>query len=248
MSEPAEAVTEDRLLGGRIVLRQPAAGYRAAIDPVLLAAAVPTTHGTVLELGCGVGAATLCLARRVPECRLVGLEVQPGLVALARDSIAANGLSDRVEVLCGDLCDPPPALTAESVDGLMANPPYYQAGGFTPPPDAGKALAHQEGAAALAEWIAAAGRLLRPKGWLTLIHRAERLDEICGLLRPAFGAVEIVPLWPKPGRPARRVVVRARKGVRSSATLLPGLILHDADGRFTAAADAILRDGAPLAL
>ncbi|NNG04372.1 MAG: methyltransferase domain-containing protein [Inquilinus sp.] len=248
MPEPGSAATDDRLLDGRIVLRQPATGYRAAIDPVLLAAAVPNTRGTVLELGCGAGAAALCLAWRVPECRVVGLELQPGLAALARDNAAASGLAARVEILAGDLCDPPPALAAGSFDGVMVNPPYFEAGAHTPPPDGGKALAHQEGNAALAAWTAAATRYLRPKGWLTMIHRVDRLIELCARLWPDYGAIEIVPLWPKPGRPARRVVVRARKAVGNPAVLLPGLVLHEADGRFTAAADAILRDGAPLAL
>lgn len=247
MSEPDGPVTTDYMLGGRVTLRQPATGYRAAIDPVLLAAAAPAPGGHVLDLGCGVGAAAICLAVRLPECRVTGLELQPDLAVLARENVAANGLADRIEIVSGDLLEPPAGLVTAAFDGVIANPPY-QAADQSAPHDASKATAKQEGEARLAAWIRFAGRVLKHKGWLALIHRADRVDEICEALRPAFGDIRLMPLWPKQGQPARRVIVAARKGVKAPAALLPGVVLHEEDGRFTAAAEAVLSGGAALPL
>ncbi|WP_247881145.1 tRNA1(Val) (adenine(37)-N6)-methyltransferase [Skermanella sp. TT6] len=241
--------TADRLLGGRVALMQPARGYRAAIDPVLLAAATPAAAGDrVLDVGAGVGAATLCLAARVPGADVTGLELQPGLAALGAENVRANGLEDRVRILEGDLLAPPEELAHTAFDRVMTNPPFQEAGTHTPPPDGSRALAHGEGAADLAAWLDFCARRVKPRGTLTVIHRADRLDDLISLLRGRFGGITLVPLWPKAGRPARRIVVTARKGARSPARLMPGLVLHEADGGFTGAAQAILRDGAALDL
>lgn len=241
------SVTADRLLGGRVLLRQPAQGYRAAIDPVLLAAAVPALgRGRVLDLGSGVGAAALCYAARVPGPDVVGLELQPDLAALAQDNAAANGMADRVRILAGDLLRPPPDLAPDSFDQVMANPPFLEASRADPSPLAGKAAADVEGAARLADWIELALALVRPKGGIALIHRADRLDEILARLYGHAGAVTVTPLWPHAGEPAKRVIVRARKGLRTPLRLSAGLTLHEAGGGYTAAARAVLYDGGPL--
>ncbi|UEM21698.1 methyltransferase [Skermanella mucosa] len=246
---PVPHRTADRLLGGRVLLMQPARGYRAAIDPVLLAAATPASAGErVLDVGAGVGAATLCLASRVPGADVTGLELQPDLAALGAENIRANGLEDRVRILEGDLLAPPEGIAATAFDRVMTNPPFQEAGTHTPPPDGSRALAHGEGAADLAAWLDFCARRVKPRGTLTVIHRADRLDDLIALLHGRFGAITLVPLWPKAGRPARRILVTARKGARSPARLMPGLVLHEADGRFTGAAEAILRDGAALDL
>ncbi len=241
------AVTADHLLGGRIVLRQPADGYRAAVDPVLLAAAAPARDGRWLDLGCGVGAVALCLASRLPACQVTGLEVQPALAELARHNVAENGLSGRIDIVTGDLLEPPTGLGEPAFQGVIANPPYLEPD-QSPPPGQSKAIANQEGVAGLADWIGFAHRAVAHKGWLAMIHRADRIDALCAALHPGFGDVRLLPVWPKRGRPARRVIVLARKGVRSPATVLPGLVLHEEDGEFTSEADAVLRDGAALPL
>lgn len=244
MSGPAAAqVSEDRLLGGRVVLRQPAEGYRAAIDPVLLAAAVPSRPGErVLELGCGVGAAALCLAARVPGLDLTGLELQRELAELARANAAAN--ATRLRVLQGDVAAPPKDL-GSGYRRVLLNPPFHPPEATASPLDA-KDLANREGATVLRVWLDLAVRRLRQGGTLTLIHRADRLAELLAAVPSGAGDLRLLPLWPQAGRPAHRVLMQATCGSRAALTLLPGLALHAADGGFTAEAEAVLRDAAAL--
>jgi len=245
-----EALTDDALLGGRVRFRQPRDGYRAAIDPVLLAAAVPARAGEwVLDAGAGTGAATLCLAARVPGLRIVGLEIQRELQRIASDNIRDNGLAGSADCLVGDLGRPPPRLIGASYDHVMTNPPHLEAAAASPPPHHGLARAHVEQGLDLAGWLAACLRMLRPSGRLTLIHRADRLDAILAGLAGRLGAMVVFPLWPGPEeRPARRVLVAGRKGSRAPLTLARGLVLHGPDGGYSAAAEAVLRDGRALAL
>jgi tRNA1(Val) A37 N6-methylase TrmN6 len=245
-----DELTDDRLLGGRLRFSQPAHGYRVAIDPVLLAAAVgPLPYHRVLDAGSGTGAATLCLAARVPECRIVGLELQRDLHRIASQNVTQNGLDRRVEIIRGDLAQPPPRLSAASFDHVMTNPPHVAAGEASPPQHQERALAHVETTVDLAAWVTACLRMLKPDGHLTLIHRADRMDEVLAALLGRAGDVVVFPLWPAAdGRPAKRVLVQARKGARGPLRLASGLVLHRADGSFTPAAEGLLRDGLALDL
>jgi len=238
-------MTEDGFLGGRVRLRQPADGYRAAIDPVFLAASVPAKAGeTVLEAGAGHGAAAICLASRVPGCQVFGIEAQADLVRLANDNARLNGLAPAVQVMVGDLAKPPPRLISGSFDHVMANPPYLAAGAASSSPVPGRAAANVEGEAVLADWIGFLLRMVRLKGTLTLIHRADRLDEILALLRADAGEIVVFPLWPRAGEPAKRVIVRARRAIRTPLTVAAGLALHGEGGAYTPEADAVLRGDA----
>jgi tRNA1(Val) A37 N6-methylase TrmN6 len=249
MSEAAPALTEDRLLGGRVRLRQPASGYRVAIDPVFLAASVPAEpHQTILDVGCGAGAAMLCLAARVPQCRIVGLETQRELVRLAGDNAILNCMEARVSAMIGDLLHAPPRLSPGAFDHVMANPPYLERGQANPLASRGKAEATIEGAADLAAWVRFALAMARPKGSVTFVHRADRIDALLAEIAGRAGGVVVYPLWPAQGRPAVRVLVRARKQVGAPARLAPGLILHEADGRLSGAAEGVLREGRGLDL
>jgi len=202
----------------------------------------------VLDIGCGTGAASLCLATRVPQCRITGLEMQRELVRLAGDNALLNGMNDRVSVMAGNLLNPPPRLSPGMFDHVMANPPFIERGRGNPAPDPAKAAATIEGEAGLGDWVRFALVMVREKGTVTFIHRADRIDALLGQIAGRAGEVVVFPLWPGAGRPASRILVRARKQIAAPARLSPGLVLHEADGRFTAEAEAVLRGGEALIL
>jgi tRNA1(Val) A37 N6-methylase TrmN6 len=233
------------LLGGRVRLRQPRDGLRAGHDAVLLAASVPARPGDrVLELGCGSGAAFLCLAARVPGLTVVAVEREPALAELARENAALNGISESVTVIEGDVADPALRHALPTCTHGFANPPFWPAG--TTPPAALRSAATHAAEAGLEEWAECLAAALRHRGTATLILPAARFaDGLCALAGSGFGSPAILPLWPRAGVEAKRVLISARFGGRGPGRVLPGLTLHDAEGQ-TAAAEAILRDGAAL--
>jgi tRNA1(Val) A37 N6-methylase TrmN6 len=247
--EGGTPLSDDSLLGGRVHLRQPVDGARASIDPVFLAASVPVEPGQlVLDIGCGTGAAMLCVAAREQQCRVVGLERQRDLVRIAGDNVILNGMAARVSVMVGDLLQPPPRISAGAFDHVIANPPYLDRARANETPNPARAEATIEGDAELGDWIRFALTMVKSKGTVTFIHRADRIDAVLGQIVGRAGEVVVFPLWPGQGRAASRILVRARKQVAAPARLAVGLVLHEADGRFSPAAEAVLRGGEALAL
>jgi tRNA1(Val) A37 N6-methylase TrmN6 len=202
----------------------------------------------LLDVGCGSGAALLCLAARVPHSRVVGLEMQRDLVRLAGDNVILNGLESRISVMLGDLLHPPPRLSPGAFDHVMANPPFNERRHATPAATAGKSTATIEGDADLAAWVRFSLAMVRAKGSVTFVHRADRIDTLLGQIAGRAGEIVVFPLWPGQGRPASRILVRARKQVAAPARLAPGLVLHEPDGRLTSAAESVLREGRALEL
>lgn len=244
------ALSRDGFLDGRLRLWQPRVGYRAAVDPVLLAAFVPAAAGErVLDIGCGVGTAALCLGRRVPGLELHGLELQPDYAALARRNGEENGILLTVHE--GDLARPPAALRALSFDHVLMNPPYHPPGS-PPARDRGRDVAHREGEAGLAAWIDAGLRRLVPGGRLAIIHHPDRLGAVLAAFEGRAGAVEIVPVAPRAGAAARRLLIAGRKGRGGDFRLWPSFTLHEnaSDSpetmRYTVEGVRVLRDGGPL--
>ncbi len=248
MGDQAATITRDTLLGGRVKLSQPAKGFRAAIDPVLLAAAVPAVAGeSILDAGAGTGAAALCLAARVAGARVTGIEIDPDLIALARANAAETGVADRVIFIAGDL-RAPGAVSRESFDHVLTNPPFAEEGSGTPTPDAAKRLATIEGSGGLAAWLDACLDALKPGGWLTVIHRADRIGGVLAHLQGRAGGGAVFPLLPGAAKPAKRVIVAARKGSRAPMESRVGLVLHGPGGGYTPEAEAILRHAQALDL
>ncbi|GHA56496.1 methyltransferase [Amylibacter ulvae] len=239
--------TTDKFLDGRIAAKQPINGYRAATDPVLLAASVDISLGRrVLDVGCGVGVASLCLAARLPDVEISGLEIQDLYARLASQNASANNVN--LAVHHGDLNALPIALKDQVFDQVITNPPFHRNKSVSQ--NAGKALADHE-TLGLSKWIALSLRRVRPHGYFTIIHMAEVLPDILQALDNC-GDIRILPFAPRRGQMANRVLVRARKLSKTPARLLPPFIMHrgkahDVDGdSYTKQAKKILRDAAPL--
>jgi tRNA1(Val) A37 N6-methylase TrmN6 len=248
--KPGEiAFSQDALLGGRLIIRQPLHGYRVAIDPLLLAASVEASPGeTILEVGSGVGTVSLCLATRLSYCRIIGIEIQKDLVRLANANIMLNQLRDRVEILQGDLQSPPPRLAAGSYSQVISNPPFFESNQGRLSPTLTKSLSNHENDFGMEAWLKFCLLMLKPLGRITFIYRADMLDKLLSLFYGKVGDVKVFPLWPTENKVAKRVIVQGIKGAKGGLSLLPGMKLHNEDGTFTQTANAILHNGLALSL
>ena len=244
--------TDDAFLGGRLSLLQPRVGYRAGVDPVLLAAAVPAKSGqSLLDLGCGVGTAMLCLHARVAGLSLTGVEVQSRYADLARENAARN---DAVAtVYTNDLADLPAGLRAQQFDHVIANPPYFGRDAGTASRDPGRDTAFA-GDTTLATWITTAAKRCAPKGTVTIIQKTSRLPELLAAMPATLGSRVVLPLAGRAGRDADRVIVQARQNGRAAFRLLAPLVLHQGGDHgadtpdYTSILSAILMNAAPLPL
>jgi tRNA1(Val) A37 N6-methylase TrmN6 len=243
--------SDDAVLGGRLRLRQPLRGHRVGHDAILLAAATPAKPAEqAVDLGSGVGGAGLALAVRVAGLKVTLAEIDPALCALAAENARRNNLADRV---CAVELDVTRAetfgqagLAPASADHVLMNPPFNDARRQNVSPDPRRRLAHAAAPDTLRRWIEAAARLLKPAGQLTLIWRADGLDDVLKALEDGFGSVTVLPVYPKPDVSAIRVLVRAEKGGAAPLTQLGGLTLNDAGGQPSTAAEAVLRGVATL--
>jgi len=241
-----KTTTCDDFLGGAVQLYQPKPGYRVGSDTVLLAAAITAKkQDRILDMGAGSGGILTCLRHRLDlDLTLHGLEIQTELIELARKNAAHNGFEDVISYFQGNINNPPAKCEPNSYDQVISNPPYLEPGQASGSPYETKAIADMGQGICLEDWIKYCLRMLKPKGWLTVVHRADRLDDILAGLKDKAGSITVFPTWPDAGaKEARRVIIRARKGGRGSLSLKSGLIMHKSDGTYTSEANAILRDG-----
>lgn len=243
-------LTHDAFLGGRLVIAQPRSGYRAGVDPVLLAASVPALSGqAVLELGCGGGVASLCLARRVDGVELCGVEVQSAYADLAGRNALRNSLEMSVYVC--DLAQLPKDVVQQQFDHVIANPPYYDRARGTRANDPGREAGLGE-VLALDSWVEVASRRLKPKGLATFIQDARRLPELLGAMERHLGSLEVQPIAPRGGRGSHLVIVRGKKSGRADFRLHAPIVMHAGDRHsgngkdYKPLIDAVLREAAPL--
>ena len=238
---PDIELSKDGILGRQYHLYQPKQGYRFGTDAILLAAAIEPSHGRrIAEFGAGVGAVAIATWHRLPDIHITAIEKDAELCALLSHNIKDNQAADAIRPLQADITDLPPMLR-ESFDQVIANPPFHHAEG-TPSRNRRRALAHHGDGASLDEWVKAGLGALKPKGRLTFIMRADRLDEmIISLHNHGAGDITALPIWPYKSSPAIRVIITARKAVSAPFTLLDGLVLHHPDGGLTARAGDILQ-------
>jgi tRNA1(Val) A37 N6-methylase TrmN6 len=240
---------EIHVLNKKVRLLQPQGGFRTSLDSVMLAASCPAkAEDRVLDLGCGVGGVAFCLLHRVDKVFVSGIDIQPDYIDLARQNAHLNNNTGRCEFIVGDIRTFRISQPEQRFAHVLCNPPFLEAGSYTPSPDGGRAtaLGHLDQDIDLNNWIDCGFHVLQSGGSLTIIHRADQVDKIVQGLGKKFGQIEIFPLWPHAGGAAKRVIVRAVKDRRSPARIHAGLVLHEAGGEYTARADAVLRDGKTL--
>jgi FkbM family methyltransferase len=249
-----EKVSEDLFLRDALVIRQPRSGYRAGTDAVLLAATLTPEvigDGLVLDVGAGVGVVGLCVAARCPRARVVLLEREPELAALARLNIDRNGLSMRASVVETDIARATAALKAaeiasETFPFVLANPPYHEEGRSTAAENQLKAVSHQMPRDALETWARFMNRMAAPGGRATMIHKTGALPGILAAFQGRFGEISVLPIHAYAGEPAIRVIVTGIKGSRAPISIEPGLVLHGPDQAFLPEIEAVFRDGAAI--
>ncbi|MFA5948935.1 MAG: methyltransferase [Hyphomicrobium sp.] len=251
------SVTDDAFLGGSVQILQPARGYRAGVDAVLLAAAVPCLSGVaerVLDAGAGVGTAGLCVAARCLETHVALLEREPLLIDMAKENVQRNTLERRVSVVAADIGHTgaevlaAAGLSPHSFDHVIANPPYHVEGAGTPAANKLKAVSHAMVADGLEVWSRFLARMAKPGGTATVIHKAEALQAVLAGFARRFGGIKVLPIHARAGEPAIRVLVQGIAGSKAPLVILAGLTLHEGDNSFTLRAAEVLRLGAALDL
>lgn len=251
---PPLVTTEDAFLGGRLSILQAKDGSRAGLDAVFLAAACPAKPGqSALDAGTASGIVALALAARVQDITLTGVEIDPALAQLATTNAERNNLGHRARFVCADITGPAAALTRqgltlESFDHVLANPPFLATGEARLPPNSRRRRAHACTDDELQRWVKFLAAFCKPKGSVTIIHRADALPKLLNHLEGRFGKLIVYPLFPRAGEAAIRILIQGRKGSRAPLSVAPGMVLHDDKNAFTPAATAILRESAGLTL
>lgn len=241
------------VLNKTLALHQAPEGFRTSMDSVMLGSACPAKSGnTILDLGCGVGSAGLCTLKRIKGINLTGVDIQTDHIDLAKQNAAINNMSNRAVFICSDIKE---LNLGNKFDHIICNPPYMEAGAHihSPSKAKAKAMGHINEDITLKDWISCAHRHIKGQGSLTLIHDAGQIDNISHSLYgqnggKRFGGVEIIPIYPRTGTPAKRVIIRAYKHKKSPAIIHQGIIMHETNGDYTKAADEILRNAGSLAL
>ena len=232
-------LTEDDFLGGLVTLKQPKKGYRISSDTVFLSATLKIKPGEkLLDVGAGSGGILSCFEARnkaIEDIGLFGIEIQNDLLELARSNTA------NAHYFEGDIMEDVDGCEPNSFHHVVSNPPYYENGKMSASPYETKAIAHGKDMDHLSLWVERCLRMVRPKGYISLVHRADRLDDILTALKSKAGSIIIYPMFPKQGKEANRVIIRAQKCGKGLLSLKSGMIVHKSDGNYTEIAENILR-------
>lgn len=246
----SEELTEDDFLSGLVRLHQPRTGFRAGVDAVLLAAAVQARDGqTVLDVGCGVGTAALCLNARVQGLKLTGIELQDQYAQLANRNGEAAGA--KFEVVSADITDLPAEIRQRQFDHVITNPPYFDRADGASSLDLGRDIA-LAGDTDLSLWLSTSAKRVAAKGYLTVIQRIERLPETLTAVSNQLGSIRVLPIAPRAKRAPKLFILQAQQDGHAPFTMLPPLIMHQGESHsgdkesYTSVVRDILRNGAAL--
>ncbi len=234
--------TKDFLLNKKVQILQPINGYRASSDAVILSAMLESfdKEQKILDMGSGTGAISLCLAKRLKNAKVLGLEIQDELINLSNESAKINGFQNRVEFVKHNIKEKRIEMH-DKFDICVTNPPYSEVD-MRSPKDY-KATAHNFDGLTLKDWINFGIRALKPRGKLYMINRAEALSEIISIIYGKMGAIKVVPIYSKAGEDAKRIVIIAQKDSKKALVIDKGIVVHNNDGSYSLDANKILLEG-----
>jgi tRNA1(Val) A37 N6-methylase TrmN6 len=240
-------LSDDAFLGGRLHILQPVKGFRAGLDAVMLAAAVPARERqSICDLGSGVGTAGLCVASRVAAVQVTAVDIDSQALSRATENAQRNGLGASFTTIEADLQGRARNLPRQHFHHVLTNPPFHDTARGTRAPDSAKASASSIAGPALFHWLRLARAIVRPRGTVSAILPPAQLALAISALSEEGQGITLIPLWPAKDVPAKRLIVRAQMNSRAPSQLLAGVILHEADGRPTPEAEAILRHAGAL--
>ena len=240
--------TKDNFLGGGIRIWQPKKGYRAGIDPILLAASVNASEGQkVLDLGCGVGTASFAIGYRVKNVELYGVEIQKIFVDLGNLNSKENGIEFKIE--CCNISSLSSNITSKSFDHVIANPPYFDRKSSVEGINLSKEKSFGD-TCPISEWLKVAAKRTKPKGFVHFIVRTDRLPEIFRNMPNSLGSLVITPVISRKNEHAKLTILHAKKNGRGGFIISPPIILHPLNSepskKYNLKVDKVLRNGASL--
>ena len=241
MRKFSQDLSTNKILGGYISILQLKKGFRVGIDSILLASSV-NNCSCCLELGSGSGVISVCIAKRIPNIEILGIENNIELVNIANKNVEKNGLSENnIKFLCLDVVGKEfKILHNNYFDQVVMNPPYFSEKSVNPSKNTEIFKARYESKSFLEDWVNIAYKKLIPKGSLNFIFRTESIDRVLAILNPHWGDIRIYPLWPKAGIESKLFLIQAKKDVKTKAKILPGMILHNKNGSYTDACNDVL--------
>jgi tRNA1(Val) A37 N6-methylase TrmN6 len=240
-------LSDDAFLGGRLNILQPVKGFRAGLDAVMLAAAVPARERqAICDLGSGVGTAGLCVAARVGAVQLTAVDIDTQALTCATDNAQRNGLGASFTAIEADLQGRARNLPRQHFHHVLTNPPFHDDARGTRAPDSGKATARSIAGPALFHWLRLARAIVRPRGTVSAILPPAQLALAIKALSEDGLGITLIPLWPARDLAAKRIIVRTQMNSRAPLQVQPGVVLHETDGRQTPQAEAILRHAGAL--
>lgn len=234
-------VSSDLFFNGKLKIFQSKDFFKSGSDAVFLSTFVDLKNGTILDVGCGTGVVSLCLAYRNPRLKIYGIDVQEKLIELCTLSAKKNGLNNQCTFLKGNILNT--EFLPQSLDAVVTNPPYFE--DSSPSPNGAVSLAKTE-TVPIEDWIQACTQLIKPRGIFYCIYPAAHIERILRNL-DQFGDIVIFPLWPRENQNAKRILIKAKKLIKGPTVFAKGLILHTAfQNTYTQEAERLLKDGMPI--
>lgn len=204
------------------------------MDAVLLSGFAKAKAGDrVLDMGTGTGIIPILMEAKTEAAHLTGLEVQEESADMAKRSVALNGLTDKIEIVIGDIKEADQIFKSASFDVITCNPPYMIGQHGLQNPDEPKAIARHEILCTLEDVVSKAAKLLKPGGHFYMVHRPFRLAEIITLMTSyKLEPKRMQLVYPYVDKEPNMVLIEGVRGGKPRMTVEKPLIVYKAPGEY----------------